>query len=392
MLFAQLIFVLYGLLVGAARHAPGLADEAIIDVAAPVLFWVVVWAIDERMLRSLLKWLAIATSVVGATIFLYFIGNKGIVPNVIPKFVLVQSGAAIGLNEAAVRFFGLSSLVAAGPVWIASLLLPSDGLLPRRSLRAFAALSSIAAALVGGRRAIVLVMVLTPALLWVCSRLIAPKFQVGGESSKGTIRGRNAAILGGSLLLVSAVALASSLGLVSTSAIASSARGAVDFAFADTSTPGAEPIRREQATALIDAWSGSPVIGYGFGNVVPDYVRDQERPWNFELQYHLLLFQTGLVGVVLLFAVLVAAVAAMRKAWATSPDYASTLSATMVGAAALILANATDPYLRAPGHIWWLYIPFAVANVGILRGDVGRTSKIPKPSYASSEILAPDPR
>ena len=76
--------------------------------------------------------------------------------------------------------------------------------------------------------------------------------------------------------------------------------GAATYDTADQS------IRADQITHLIDAWSRFPIFGAGFGARVPDYPRTSERPWVLELQYHVLAYHIGIIGLLALIALLVA--------------------------------------------------------------------------------------
>jgi len=332
------------------------------------------------MIRVVLLWLAISTSLLSTVIVLFVAGQKGLMPQLVPSSLLQASGAAFDPAANLIRFYGLSTLAAAGPLWAASLVLPADTLMPRLSLRVSAASTSIAAALVAGRRAIVVVIVIAPLLAWMSAAVIrwkwGPKVMAGqmnwavGVAFRG--RFRMAAALGTTLVVLAAVYIAAP-SLVPLSEISRAFNSAAMLFGGGT---GVADVRVAEAKALIGGWLRSPVLGNGFGAVLPSFVRDPQKPWSFELQYHLILFQTGLTGALLGILALLATVRQLRRAARAMPANSATLVVTATGAVSLLLANAVDPYLEAPGHMWAIYLPLAVANgllVAHMNSDRGDT-------------------
>jgi O-antigen ligase len=148
----------------------------------------------------------------------------------------------------------------------------------------------------------------------------------------------------------------------------------------DVSTSQTE--RNEQADQLLRAWSQSPIWGHGLGAVIPGYSRSDTQPWQFELQYHVLLMQTGVIGVLLVLTIAVFVVAAIRRAASLRPDMLPTLTVTLCAGIAMLIANASNPYLQAPAHLWAIFLPLAVINV-MLRDPASRDVEktlLPQPS------------
>ena len=120
------------------------------------------------------------------------------------------------------------------------------------------------------------------------------------------------------------------------------------------------------------------ILGAGFRAIADDYARDSEKPWVSELQFHLLLFNVGLVGVTICLAILVTGMLFLRRASARCPELVPTLVATSTGAIAMLIANATNPYLQAPGHQWAVFFPLAVAAVMVKSADAIDTVPDPR--------------
>jgi hypothetical protein len=359
--------VAYGVVfasVGAILGAPGVLSEMLVYLAAPLLFWTILLSMDERALRLAFFWLAIATCVLSAGILFYVGGQRGLIPTVIPHGLLDQFGAGIGQTEFGtpqIRLYSLSTLAAAAPFWMASLLVPRDRLMPSAKLRVTAAVLAALAALVGGRLALVIVLALTPVLVWLTSHLVGRQH----DDRRHSLLGRTrlpfiAAVLA---VLVAGVAAPSVLSLKAVTGSFGAVEALIGVggsASVDTS------VLRQESDHLLAAWGDSPLVGNGLGAVIPGYRRSDAAPWDFELQYQLLLFQSGLVGAAMFGGVLYLVLRALRSAAREQPQLASSLIVATTAAVALLLANTTDPYLQAPGNMWGIYVPLAVANVMLL--------------------------
>lgn len=62
-------------------------------------------------------------------------------------------------------------------------------------------------------------------------------------------------------------------------------------------------IRNEQARQLIDGWQNSPVFGNGLNSYLSNYIRSSFTPWSYEMVYHALIYQSGIIGFSLFFSV-----------------------------------------------------------------------------------------
>lgn len=359
----QFLFALLGTIVGIVMATPGVWYEVLIYAAAPILYWTWVRALDLRAIRLVLLWLAIGTSALSTAIILFVAAEKGMLPHLVPGAILGASGAAFDPTTNQIRFFGLSTLAAAGPLWAASLFVRGDALLPHATWRVYAASSSVVAALVSGRRAIVVVIIIGPLIAWISLALIRWQWSRTGVSDRAkpklwALRRIGVAVV--ATLVVLGLVEVAAPSLVRLSAIPRSFASAM--ALVGLGQSGVVDVRVAEAGALIDGWKKSPVIGSGFGAALPSFVRDRQKPWSYELQYHLLLFQTGLAGALLAIVALLAGLKQLRAAARAKPAFAATLGVTSAGAISLLLANAIDPYLQAPGHMWAIYLPLAVTN------------------------------
>lgn len=103
--------------------------------------------------------------------------------------------------------------------------------------------------------------------------------------------------------------------------------------------------RPAQHAALISGFSEHYLLGSGFGGIA-DVIRSEERPWTYELTYSRLLFNSGLLGVLLLGGLLIAYfLAALRKI--RNSVHAELYMAFLCGFLAMVIAAASNPYLSS---------------------------------------------
>lgn len=118
-------------------------------------------------------------------------------------------------------------------------------------------------------------------------------------------------------------------------------------------------IRSIQSQALINGWLESPFWGHGAGSYLPDLIREPDMPWAYELTYHALLFQNGILGLfftLFLYSTIIhniISTAIIRKSL-------SNLSISIIVALiSFLIANAVDPYLAKFGYMWVVYMPLS---------------------------------
>ncbi|NLR78612.1 O-antigen ligase family protein [Chitinophaga eiseniae] len=131
----------------------------------------------------------------------------------------------------------------------------------------------------------------------------------------------------------------------------------------DTSSAGESPyLRALQFNGLLKSWLDYPILGQGHGTASHYIIRSQETPWIYELSYLALLFQTGLVGILiygyLLFWIFYKGISIMK----ISNTYTYYVLPVLVGALSFLLANATNPYLQSYENMWAIFLPIMVIN------------------------------
>lgn len=358
-LFWVLIFVLNGLWfigVGLLNSVPGAIRVGTVYVLWPILFTIIIAAITgAKAIEATLRTIVVASVAVGMYMAMYFLYILGILPSAL--YLELDQGQAIGFHEGFVEFnmYSISTLIFSVPFLFAALLQWRGNYAPINKYVVWFAFSiCFCMAILSGRRALWLLLIMTP-LLYV----MLASFQLTKSKPANIMRKSSAGILIKIvlvlvLLLIAAVAIFDvSLKAVFNSLIESIPDGSGEELSAD--------LRFWQAIALIDGWIEKPWFGHGHG-AVASIIRSEDMPWAYELTYLALLFHTGLVGT-LIYAACVAwiywqGVRIIRY----SEKYSRLMLPTLLGTTSLLIANATNPYLAKFDFMWIIFVPLAIIN------------------------------
>ena len=335
-------------------------------------------AFTVKTMRRAMVVLALMTLAVAGTIVLYVGANTGLLPSVIPESLVQGQGAGFDQTDqgSAIRWLGLSTLAAATPLMLAAAVMGRDRILPRRIVTLPVGLLALLATAVAGRRAILVVAVVSPLLALLMRRLLTAR-------AKRRFTIRPVWIYLAPLILLSAISVwGTQMGVRVQQAFADTA--ATYFGVGQgsgTAKTADDVIRIDQSQKLLDAWATSPVYGKGLGAVLPDFARSADRPWDFELQYHLLLFNTGLIGALLCAAALGIAGRELRRTAMAHPEFVPSLVATSVAAVSLLLANASNPYMQAVGHGW---------GIALAAGTVALVARLQSSAVVKTALVEPE--
>lgn len=346
----------YGAILGIGN--PGLLYGVLVWIVAPVLYGFFVWAADEKLIRMVFFAAAIVTIAISAIALIYValssLGFRETPAWLVDQLGLSFDGHSFGITT--ITLYGLSTLVATCPLWLTALVLPRHRLLPSKWLSGVAGVAAFLTSLVAGRAAITIVALIVPIAVWIVWRIYSWRRP----------RTRLAAVA------PVAVAAAAGLAVLALAALGNSSVARAWDRVASIVTGSGQTIedriRTEESHELITGWLSSPAFGHGLGAVIPGYSRNESRPWNFELQYHLILFQMGIVGALVMLAAAVIGVIAVIRSFRDAPDLSPVLFVSIAGAAALLIANASNPYLQAPGNMWALFLLLALVNVALSNG------------------------
>jgi O-antigen ligase len=272
-----------------------------------------------------------------------------------------------------VQFFGVSALAFVVPFLISGLVTYRErrwAPVPR-TLMWLGLCLTLCGAVLSGRKALILVIGTTPLVLGILLQFL-PR----GDRGSARFRfGRMVIALGG-LASVTLVAL--------TATGRFDWRGFLQYFLRSFSVLGGkgDDERTLQYFALLREWADHPLLGHGWGHGARSLVRS-DRPWEYELQYVLILFSTGLIGTILYAAGVAWTFVTGVRVIGRGGELAAHMIGLLVGLAGILIANATNPYLVSPGNMWMVFLPVALINLWLLgEGDAlpARSLSRPVPS------------
>lgn len=338
-----------GLLYGLVRGNPGAASEGIFFVALPIVWLLFMISFTPKAVRvivNLLPLLALVISILGISYWLHAIG--------VPGFgwsTLVPLGQAGGSGNEFVfgyslKFSPISSLVNLLPFLFTSLVVPNVFSWKITTYLVWPAMaSSLFFTFISGRK----VLFLSTAIAVLLGAIILfHGTRLRQLRARFLVRAGIVAALGAVSILVTRFSPAAFFSSV----------------VSDVFSPGS--IRSNSAEALTNSWLASPIFGNGLGVVTLGAIRDPARPWNNELQYHLILNSLGLLGGATLLAATVLLLFLGSQIFRQFPFEHAYMAPLLTGSLGVLVANATNPYLHTPAHYWMLLL-LAVATNAALR-------------------------
>jgi O-antigen ligase len=192
---------------------------------------------------------------------------------------------------------------------------------------------------VSGRRALWIVVALTPSVVLLLSRL------TGG----GLVKGR-------SILLASAIAVAvglSTLFIVPEGTLDSMAASSVKEAFSP------DDVRTMQESHLIAAFLKSPVLGAGFGAHAAGYIGSDEWQSGYELTYFQMLLNLGIVGIAFVGALFSLYFGLVVRVFRQFKDGSAIPFGLLIAFFSLVAGAYSNPYLGGFDSLFFVgLLPF----------------------------------
>ena len=352
---------------GFMHDAPGALCVSTVYLLWPLVYTGLVAGIsNERILRTIIQMLVFATIAIALYSASYILHAAGLLPEFL--YIDIDQGQAIGFYSGYVeyRLFSISSLLFSVPFLIAALLTwPKNSEMPvsRRWLW-IAFVLGIILVLLSGRRALLLVVVVSPVIALTLRHFLPGHGRV--RNTKLVIR----VFAGAALLLPVIVFYLSSVFDFDMRSVWEMFSEGFDF-----TRSGSALARYEQFFALVDGWSQHPLLGAGHGAGVA-YSRSSEMSWAYELSYLALLFQTGLLGF-LAYASGMVWIYWMGIRMIRSGDTIGLyMLPVLVGMSCFLIGNATNPYLGKYDYIWVIFLPVAFINCWLLQRRRGRRPQV----------------
>lgn len=356
------------LCMGILDNTPGAIDVGIALVAGPVAWFLISYLPGTSAIDLVPKVISYVSLFIAVCVIATGLGfDVPVLSTVYPR-----TGGAILDGESRVHSPLVGTLLVTVPISLFHVVRDTVG---RSQMRQWAdGLSLMFGALavaLSGRQALVLVVVATPLFIVLISRWLPSRASTWLSLERLGARWFRI-FLWLSLTLFSAGVAASLVGIdllsIPRNLLASVGAGEAQ---AERVARGFSTRSRQQAS-LLRGWREQPIFGHGSGAIVSDRHtwRDQSfvgfTPWRAELQYHLLLFETGIIGIAMYAIAVRSGLARLKRAaqtWSSRLNIENT-QALLVGATGFMIATASNPYLRGVGRQWILMLPLAMVAFG----------------------------
>jgi hypothetical protein len=247
----------------------------------------------------------------------------GLISDGIRQELVMQSGFGDGYIQITSHNIGVMFLIAP---YLLSLQFRADAGKSNAMLTKLALVLSLILVVVSGRRALWIVVALTPCAILLLSSLTGSYSLIKSGGKHFIFVCAAASVVGLSMLLI-----------LPDSALDVGSISHLKQAFSS------EDERTIQGPYLIDGFMKSPVFGSGFG-AYAGYSRSDDRPWTYELTYHQMLFNLGTVGVTvlgLLFSLYFARVVRLLRQF---KDGSATPFGLLVAFCSVLVGAYSNPY------------------------------------------------
>jgi len=361
---ASVAIGLFGAIVGFARGNPGAASEMVFFVVLPAVWAIISSTIDLRSVQIIINSIPFVALLIGLLGLSYWLDAIGV-----PGFgwaILIDLGQGIGLpGDRAygyvLTYYPISSLAFILPFLFVSLFVPTTFSWKWSRIVVWPAVASVLFLLfISGRRALFVSLILAVIIGFFTLFLGAAEVKT---RRRLYIVGASALVAGVGIMFVSRFSPAAMIGSVMGDMFSS------------------DSVRAKSGSALLESFAKSPIIGNGLGATVGGAVRDKLHPWNFELQYHLVLNALGVVGLLILTAVTLGLLVLGAHTYKSDRLKFTLLAPVTVGAISCLIANATNPYLHTPGSYWMLFLLVIAINAALrYRRTIDQSGLVAAPS------------
>lgn len=125
--------------------------------------------------------------------------------------------------------------------------------------------------------------------------------------------------------------------------------------------------RQIQSIALLNGFKDNLLFGSGFGIGVPGVIRNYERPWTYELSYHIMLFNTGIIGFIIYITLLLFPLLFIFFYFKKHVKIFNLIAPTFVAYLFVLFANVIDPFLNSSFDFqWFLFLPICLINITLI--------------------------
>jgi hypothetical protein len=374
-----LILGVFFIALGLSYGAPGAMFSSVVYVLSPVVYLLLLGAATAvNIWVRLLQLIVVGTIAIGGVTVEYLLWKVGKIPDALHVDIGMIKGVGFLDGSVGMSHESIAPVVFAVPFLMACLVVYGRDCgtsIASRKLLWCALIMGFAVTLLAGRKALILVVVFAPFLIAFLVRQLPHSSRTHGQ--RDSLR---RLLWIGVAILIATFALGSVVDL--------SWQGLVQLVASgfdrQAKDPGAS-VRLDQMSALFRGWELRPLFGNGLGSFTHEVIRSDDRPWAYELQYSLMLFQTGIVGVVLYGAGIVWLYWMGLKVIRSRSEIGVHMVPVLVGTTCFLIANSVEPYLQTFGQLWPLFLPLGLINWWLLTNGAPRAGIIPSgpPSHPS---------
>jgi len=251
----------------------------------------------------------------------------------IPDSIRQELQLNVGVHEGYIHFASNSvgSLFLVAP-YLLSLQFRKDAARLNTPLTKLSTILALVVVALSGRRALWLVVALTPAIVLLLSLL------TGTLGLLKTMTRRVLAVCSLAPVLVLLVLAGGWSDLIPSQLEEYGTVRHLQSAF------GSEDERTIQSGYLIAGFLRSPIIGSGFG-AYADYLRSEQRPWTYELTYYQMLFNIGVVGVAFLASLVMTYLVLVLSLLRRFRAHSATPFGLLVAFCSILIGAHSNPYL-----------------------------------------------
>ncbi len=350
------------IVLGVVNHAPGALRVSTIYMLWPFVYMFLVAGITSKsIVDSIFKVMVFSMIAISLYTIIFLLHATGWLPEFF--YLKLDMGQALGVYQGYIEYnlYNISSLNFLVPFLIAMVFIwPKNKDMPVSKFWLwFACLLGITIAILSGRRAVWLILAISPLIIIVARMFMAHNFRVStGRRFWKLVAGFSVMI---TILFIFGILVAGLDVVVIWKLLLAG--------FNFSSGGVGESLRTEQFFALLDGWQKNPLFGAGHGASASGSLRSVEMPWAYELSYVALLFQTGLIGF-LFYSLGVIWIFWMSLKIMHSDHWLNIyILPVFVGTVCFLIANATNPYLAKFDYIWVIFLPVSLINVWLLETD-----------------------
>lgn len=339
------IYLTYAILasfVGLIRNNPGAYGFIKVNILYPIILTLFVLYVRRfYQYEKLLRIILIASNVISIYSILLFLVNIGYWPEAL--FIDFDVTSNVGIHDGYVHLTNtnLSMLIFSAPLCTYLIIKNYNSLVISKRFLLLTGLLLIVASLLSGRR-ILWIAILISIMLLVINKLL--KFSL-----------KNLLLIVFSLILLILIFnILQEHGYLSIDGIIERFNGAFKY--------NEENVRFEQAIALWEGFKSYPILGSGAGVGVENFVRSNSAPWNYELSYNLILYNSGLIGFILYATCHIYLLFMLWNRSRKSKDVIA--GALFLSYVIVLFANATNPYFSSSfDFLWFIFIPLMYINI-----------------------------